>query len=124
MDQKSTDPYADRRKTWRVKVDILVHLEDVGRPREIHGHTEDLGGGGARFVSKFEFKPGDMVHIVIPSFMKTYQFTGSVLECKNMDYVKNYRTRVRWVDLNPDSNVIRSLLDFICRIGEKKTARI
>ncbi len=120
MDQPpSASAPSERRKHWRVRLDILIYVKDVDRQREISGHSEDVGGGGARFISKFEFKPGDLVHMVIPAFMKTYQFPGEVLDSKGIEYFKEYRTRVKWIDLTPESSIIRNLLGFICTIGKK-----
>lgn len=108
MDEQADNGQPERRKSWRIRVEIRVEVAEPGE--EIEAFSEDLGGGGARFICKHRFQPGDIVTIRIPQF-GTSRLAAEVLDCADIDYKKECRTRVRFID--PDPSTVKQLLDFL-----------
>jgi len=103
--------HQERRSTWRVKVGVVVRIK--GAAEEASGFSEDLGGGGARFIATRRFSPGEEVEIVIPSFMQSYSFTGRVLDSHEVELTRDYSTRVQW--LEADTVMVKNLLGHLYR---------
>ena len=103
--------HPERRSTWRVKVGVAVRVK--GASEEENGFSEDLGGGGARFISPRRFEAGEEVEIVIPSFMRSYPFIGTVLDSREVELTRDYRTRVQWIE--PDTVMVKNLLGHLYR---------
>ena len=109
--------FEERRKSPRIEKYFIVTYYDINFPDQTYCTTQlkNISCGGMLLITEMPFETGTMLGIEIksPFFANITHLRGEVLESFESAKEIFYHTRVQFVDLSPEAQiVIEQSIDF------------